>query len=195
MSKVDVVDITQEDIRVDQRFHLFPYERLEAFSITGGIIGGFAGFFDGIKVSSLQYLTENGHRLPTTVGGWYFYHKKKNYVMILNGAQNGFKQGLKYTVSVGGFFGLEFLIDRYIRNDIIDFTSSLAAGTIYAGLFGLYSKLSKIQIQKYMKKGAAVGLSLGLTQDLLIFTRGGHVWYLEKLGIRNPQVNREQRLL
>ncbi|KAK6199194.1 uncharacterized protein RJT21DRAFT_121491 [Scheffersomyces amazonensis] len=189
MSKIDAVEIGPPDIRRNERFHLFPYERLESFAITAGLIGGFTGFYEGTKLASIRYLTENGHRLPRTVGGWYFYHKKKNYVMIVNGVQTGLRHGFKYTFMVGGFFGLEYLIDKYIRHDTIDLFNTMTASTIFAGIYGIYNNLSAVQVKKYMFKGSAMGLSLGITQDLLIFTRGGNVWYLDKLGIKNPKHN------
>lgn len=190
--KVDEAQIGEVDFRINERFHLYPFERLQALSITSGVIGGFSGVYDGIKSSSLKYLTENGHRLPKTVGGWYFYHKKKNYVMILAGARNGVRQGLKYSVAVGGFFGLEWLIDTYVRGNTIDFLNTTAAATLFSGFYSAYNRLSRVQSIGYIKKGGALGLSLGITQDLLIFSRGGNVWYLEKLGIRIP---REEQVL
>lgn len=184
--KIDEAPVGEADLRINERFHLFPFERLQALSMTSGVIGGFSGVYDGIKSSSLRYLTENGHRLPKTVGGWYFYHKKKNYVMIIAGAKNGVRQGLKYSVAVGGFFGLEWLIDTYVRGTI-DFMNTTAAATIFSGFYSAYNKLSRVQSIGYIKKGGALGLSLGITQDLLIFARGGRVWYLDKLGIRIPK--------
>ena len=95
---IDAESIETQDLRRNERFHMYPSERLEAFTLTAGIIGGFAGFFDGVKRASLRYLTENSHRMPKTVGGWYFYHKKKNYVMIIDGCATGFKQGCKLSL-------------------------------------------------------------------------------------------------
>ncbi|KAK6456553.1 uncharacterized protein RJT20DRAFT_45554 [Scheffersomyces xylosifermentans] len=189
VDKVDAVDVQleAEDLRKNERFHLFPYERLEAFTLTAGIIGGLAGFYDGVKRASLRYLTENSHRLPKTVGGWYFYHKKKNYVMIIDGVKTGVKQALKYSTSVGGFFGLEWIIDNYVRCNSTDFLNTTAAATIYSGLFGSFQRLSVVQTRKYVVKGAGLGLGLGLAQDMLRYARGGDVWYLEKLGIKRPQ--------
>lgn len=186
MSSLQPLKFDPVDLKKNERFHLFPRERLEAFAYTAGIVGAFSGFYEGVKTSSLRYLTENGHRLPKTVGGWYFYHKKKNYVMIINGTKLAVKQGLKYSVTVGGYFGLEYLIDEYVRQGTIDFFNTTAATIIYSGLYGFYNDLSRVQIRNYMKKGAAFGLSLGITQDLLRYSRGADVWYLSKLGIKTP---------
>ncbi|ODV79423.1 uncharacterized protein CANTADRAFT_52307 [Suhomyces tanzawaensis NRRL Y-17324] len=169
------------DLRVNERLHLYPYERLEALSITSGIVGGLAGFYDGLKSSSLRYLTENGHRLPQTVGGWYFYHKKKNYVMIVTGGKTAVHQGLKYSMSVGGFFGLEYLIDTYVRGGTKDFMNTTVAAGLFAGAYGKYYHLSRIQVRNYVRNGTMLGLMLGLAQDMLIYRRGGSVWYVDKM--------------
>lgn len=157
-------------------------------ALLAGLVGGASGFYEGTKLSSLRYLTENGHRLPTTVGGWYFYHKKKNYVMLLSGIKTGVKHSLRYSLAVSSFFGLEWAIDTYVRNTI-DMANTTAAALISAYGYAKVNRLSSIQTRKYMARGFLLGLSLGFTQDMLIFARGGHVWYLDKLGIKNPQAS------
>lgn len=186
--------ISGEDARINERFHLFPKQRLEAVAIAGGIIGGLSGFYDGITISSLRYLTENGHRLPRTVGGWYFYHKKKNYVMIVDGFKQGFKQGGKLSLAVTGFFGLEAFFDRYIRKDTIDMFNTTAAAMITCGVYGVYNRLSRIQTIKYIKRGSLMGLSLGFSQDMLVWIRGGRIWYMDSLGIQNPRASKEETI-
>lgn len=179
------------DANASERFHMVPSDRLKAVAAVGGLVGGFAGVYEGVKLSSLRYLTENGHRLPRTVGGWYFYHKKKNYVMIINGCREGLKQGTKYSLAVAGFFGLEHLLDHYVRNDTIDFASTTVSGMAVAALFASYNRLSRVQTVNYIQKGAGLGLSLGVAQDMMIWARGGRVWYLEKLGVANTRFERK----
>ncbi|KAG1437714.1 hypothetical protein G6F56_012970 [Rhizopus delemar] len=66
---------------------------------TLGSLWGFSiGAFLGGRQSGLQYLAENAHKLPTTVQGWYFYHKTKNYKMMLGGV----KKGIRYAGKTGG---------------------------------------------------------------------------------------------
>ena len=181
----EVTEVPTHDVHASDRFHLGPRTRLEAFAATAGVIGAGAGFYERVKMLSLRYLTENAHRLPTTVGGWYFYHKKKNYVMITLGVKQACRTGIKYGAGVGGFFGLEAAID-YARGSI-DFLNTAAAATIYLGLYGAYHRLSRVQIRNYVVRGGVLGLSLGLAQDMLIYARGGDVWYMQKLGIKRPQ--------
>lgn len=63
-----------------------------------------SGFYDGVQKAAARYLLENGHRLPKTKGGWYFYHKRKNYEIIVGGTSTGIKRGLKYGGAVGSLF-------------------------------------------------------------------------------------------
>lgn len=183
------IDTIEVDVRKNERFHLFPAERIKSVSILAGGVGFFSGFYEGIKLSSLRYLTENSHRLPKNVGGWYFYHKKKNYIMLTNGFKTGFKHSLKYSFLVSLFFGSEALIDR-IRGEI-DLFNTILNSTFFFTAYGVYNKLSKVQTITYGRRGLLFGMSLGLCQDLMIWTRGGNVWYLEKLGIHNPRLGNQ----
>lgn len=184
------VDTIPEDVRKNERFHLFPEERLKGISILAGGVGFFSGFYEGIKLSSLRYLTENSHRLPKNVGGWYFYHKKKNYIMLSNGFKTGVKHGVKYSFLVSLFFGSEALIDK-ARGEI-DLFNTMLNSTFFFTAYGFYNKLSKVQTITYGKRGLLFGLSIGICQDLMIWTRGGSIWYLEKLGIKNPRFKNKE---
>lgn len=159
----------------NERFHLRPYDRIMMASSIGLLLGAGLGFYEGIKLSSLRYMTENAHRLPTTVGGWYFYHKKKNYVMILNGCKDAARLGLKYSLGVSGFFALEAGID-YVRNTR-DFVNTMVTGAVTAYTHGTIRHMSRVQKLSHVKKGAFLGLMLGLGQDAMILSRGGTVWY------------------
>ncbi|MCP8718560.1 MAG: hypothetical protein M5F18_04595 [Asgard group archaeon] len=138
-----------------------------------------AGFYDGVRTSSLRYLTENAHRLPKTVGGWYFYHKKKNYIMVVSGVKQALKTGFKFGGAVGGFFGMEYLFDS-VRGNTIDFMNTTAAALITSTVYARFNQLSYIQTRKMIVKCSALGLFLGLAQDYLIHARKGRVWYFDK---------------
>lgn len=181
MASIKSEIIEDKDPRINERFHLFPNERLKIVTGAGGAIGFVTGLLNGVNRASLVYLTENGHRLPKKVGGWYFYHKKKNYVMLVAGLRLACAQGFKYSIIASSFFGIEAIIDRYIRNEQKDFLSTTAASSLSFGLYGLYNRLSKVQIQNFVKKGLVLGLGLGIMQDMLIWRRGGDIWYLRKI--------------
>jgi hypothetical protein len=48
-------------------------------------MGTAIGLVRGSRAAGLRFLAENAHRPPTTVRGWYFYKKTKNYKMMLGG--------------------------------------------------------------------------------------------------------------
>ncbi|SGZ48927.1 CIC11C00000005647 [Sungouiella intermedia] len=166
------------DLLRNERFHLKPYDRLMAVATLSGVIGVGLGLYEGIKTSSLRYLTENAHRLPTTVGGWYFYHKKKNYVMVISGCKQAVKYGTKYSIGVSSFFLLEAGLD-YVRHTT-DFLNTTLAGTLMAFAHGTSKQMSRVQRFNHVKKGAFLALMLGIGQDFLISARGGDVWYVNK---------------
>ncbi|KAG8925044.1 hypothetical protein FRC02_009956 [Tulasnella sp. 418] len=66
--------------------------------LSTSLLGFTLGFVRGSRKSALRYLAENAHRRPTTVQGWYFYQKTKNYRVLFG----GLKEGGKYALKVGG---------------------------------------------------------------------------------------------
>lgn len=176
MSDLLETPASSPDLLRNERFHLNPLDRLKVVGMASATVGAGSGFYEGIKGSSLRYLTENAHRLPKTVGGWYFYHKKKNYVMIISGCREALKQGTKYSLGVTSYFALEAGID-YAR-DTTDFLSSTVAATFVAFAYGGSKHMSRVQKMNYVKKGAFLGLGLGLVQDAMMWSRGGSLWYL-----------------
>jgi len=63
--------------------------------LTTTCTGAALGFLRGTRQASLQFLVENAHRAPTTVEEWYFYHKTKNYHVILGGLKQSGRDALK----------------------------------------------------------------------------------------------------
>ncbi|KZT42897.1 hypothetical protein SISSUDRAFT_975852, partial [Sistotremastrum suecicum HHB10207 ss-3] len=63
------------------------------------IVSFTAGFLIGVRrggrAASVRFLAENAHRAPTTVQGWYFYKKTKNYRVMLGALRGGGIDGLK----------------------------------------------------------------------------------------------------
>ena len=57
--------------------------------VCAASFGFVSGLLSGGKKSSLQFLAENAHRQPTTLQGWYFYNKTKNYRVALGAGRNG----------------------------------------------------------------------------------------------------------
>ncbi|KAI3404842.2 hypothetical protein KGF56_002359 [Candida oxycetoniae] len=175
----DSISGTELDLKKNERFHLFPKDRIEALTSTGALVGVMIGFYEGVKKSAARYLVENAHRLPTTKGGWYFYHKRKNYEMIVGGMSSGIKTG----VTFGGFLAalslLEYSLD-FARGQI-DFINTTVSCFIGTGLYTRYKQLNIIPARKMVIRGTIAGLLLGLVEDAMINARSGKVWYIEEL--------------
>lgn len=69
--------------------------------------GFVSGLLSGAKKSSLQFLAENAHRQPTTLQGWYFYNKTKNYRVALGGAKTGLFTAARLGAWTSGFVALK----------------------------------------------------------------------------------------
>ncbi|CAI5755591.1 unnamed protein product [Candida verbasci] len=181
---ITAIEITGSTIdpKCNERLHLYPKERIEAILTTTGLVGLAIGLYDGVKISSARYLAENAHRLPTKVGGWYFYHKKKNYVMITQSLKFGIKSCIKYSLPLGCFVSLEYLFDL-IRGNTIDFLNTTASAFIISSGYCAYNKLAITQARTAVLKGSLFGLGLGLIQDYLIHKRGGKIWYIDRFNI------------
>ncbi|KAI8061015.1 hypothetical protein BC940DRAFT_322895 [Gongronella butleri] len=131
-------------------------------------MGAFWGFgigaFMGGRHSALQYLAENAHRLPTTVQGWYFYHKTKNYRVMLGGIQ----RGTRYAAKTGGlcllYGAIEAALDD-VRGEA-DVVNSITAGMTTAALFSTATRLSRSSARYSLMFGALFGLATGGLADL-----------------------------
>lgn len=122
-----------------QRLGLAPYPRVVLTMVTAGGYGLMSGFYGGFNLASLKYLALNAHRLPKTKGGWYFYHKRKNYVVMREAFQVGFKTAAKYGIVSASYIGLEAYID-YARGTI-DAFSTITAATVFGAGYAFFSKL------------------------------------------------------
>lgn len=163
---------------IDQRLHLNLHDRLSVVAMIGGTIGATLGLYEGIKLSSLRFLAENAHRLPRTVGGWYFYHKRKNYVMISNGCRQAAKTGFKFSAFLLTFFALEAGLD-WVR-ETTDFANTTLSGGLLSYGYGTYKRMGSVLKRKLVKRGTSMSLALGLVEDFLIYQRGGDLWYFNR---------------
>jgi hypothetical protein len=95
------------------------------------IVGTIIGLRRGSRRASMQFLAENVHRPPTTLQGWYFYKKTKNYKMMLSGLQQAGVDAGKLTLTVLGWVGIEEGMERVGWGEFAE----IGAGLGTAGLF------------------------------------------------------------
>lgn len=70
---------------------------------TAFVAGAMIGLRQGARTASMQYLAENVHRPPTTVQGWYFYNKTKNYRVLMAGLKEAGRNAARLTAITGTF--------------------------------------------------------------------------------------------
>ncbi|CEG68309.1 hypothetical protein CU097_006794 [Rhizopus azygosporus] len=157
----------KENNNVDRsmlRAGLDKQSRIILMSTIGSLWGFGIGAFIGGRQSGLQYLAENAHKLPTTVQGWYFYHKTKNYKMMLGGV----KKGIRYAGRTGGLcllYGtLEAGLDE-VKGQA-DVVNSVTAGVATGTIFSILSKLPKGSFRYSVLFGATFGLVAGGLTEL-----------------------------
>lgn len=112
--------------------------RLVLMTSIGALWGFAIGSYLGGKQTSFQYLAENAHRLPTTVQGWYFYHKTKNYKVILGGIKRGARMAIPTGAICLAYGAIEAGLDD-VRKEA-DVFNSVMAGMGTGVLFSAMSK-------------------------------------------------------
>ncbi|KAK7203930.1 hypothetical protein BZA70DRAFT_291012 [Myxozyma melibiosi] len=157
------------------RFGVSPVLRIPGLLISSLFITIPLGAYRGANLSGLQFLAENSHRLPGNVQGWYFYHKRKNYVMMFNAMKMSFSftvQGLAFTA---GLFGIEAALDT--ARGQVDFLNTTAGAGFVGYLYARRHKLPWRQVKSTIKTGAKMGMVYGLAQDL-VRSFDGRTWYV-----------------
>jgi len=120
-----------------------------ATALTGLSIG----LIRGARAASWRFLAENAHRAPTTVQGWYFYKKTKNYRMMWGGLKEGGADAVRLGMVGLGWAVLEDGMERAGLSAVKD----VGAGLGTAGMFALVYRLPWVSAQRCVVLGLAVG--------------------------------------
>lgn len=100
----------------------------------GALTGLFIGIVRGSRKESLRFLAENAHRPPTTLQGWYFYKKTKNYRMMLAALREGGARSIRLGAVGLAWAGLEDGMQRAGLEDVREIGAGLCTAGIIAGL-------------------------------------------------------------
>lgn len=119
-----MTDETAIRIEIPARFYLVPGAAL--------VVGTMMGLVRGSRNASLRFLAENAHRAPTTVQGWYFYNKTKNYKVLYGGLKGAATDATKLTSVAVGWVGIEEGMERMGWGGM----KEIGAGLGVAGVFG-----------------------------------------------------------
>lgn len=85
----------QNEIKKSNRYDIKIPERTLSIMLYSTCFGFCIGTYRGGRLASRKFLAENTHRRPTTVQGWYFYNKTKNYKVIKSSLIQGLKDCFK----------------------------------------------------------------------------------------------------
>jgi hypothetical protein len=101
-------------------------------SVTVFYVGTLLGGFRASHHRAHQFLAENAHRLPITKGGWYMYHRHKNYAIIREFIGKGTSNGIRMA-SWATLFGLSEYLFIHFNND--HWLNGAGAGFLTGGIF------------------------------------------------------------
>ncbi|KAJ9093089.1 hypothetical protein QFC21_006585 [Naganishia friedmannii] len=85
--------------------------RLLILPPTALFLGALIGISRGGSRARLRFLAENAHRQPTTIQGWYFYTKTRNYRILFGSLREGAKTGM----TLGAATALYVLTEEGVR--------------------------------------------------------------------------------
>ncbi|KAJ1801715.1 hypothetical protein LPJ59_000006 [Coemansia sp. RSA 2399] len=145
------------------RIRMEPIDRLATMTMVSFGAGALCGSYLGGKQAGRRYLAERAHRLPTTVEGWYFYQKWKNYRVTLGAFKGAAKYGAKVGACVMAFSSIEALVDRKVGE--AQMASSMVAGLSTAVGISLAARLPRSSTRRACLAGLCVGLLTGAAQD------------------------------
>ena len=102
---------------------------------TAFVVGAMIGLRRGARTASMQFLAENVHRPPTTVQGWYFYNKTKNYRVLFGGLKEAGMDALRLGTTAAGWVCFEEGMKRL--GEPGENLSEVVAGAGTAAVFSL----------------------------------------------------------
>ncbi|KAL4265614.1 hypothetical protein AB1N83_000168 [Pleurotus pulmonarius] len=141
-------------ITVPPRWYLIPG--------TAFIAGAAIGVVRGGQTESLRFLAENAHRPPTTVEGWYFYNKTKNYRIMLAGLKSGGWEAAKLAALGVGWVGIEEGVERAGLGDVREVIAGVGTAAMFSGAYRLPMRAGqRAVIAGLMIGGTLAGLRVG----------------------------------
>jgi len=124
----------EEEEKQLSQIHLYIPRELYLIPLATTSTGLALGFLRGSRASSLRYLAENAHRPPKTVEEWYFYHKTKNYKVLLGGLKQSGRDGLKFAGAGASWVAFEEAARRVGLGDAKEVIAGVGLAGIVAGV-------------------------------------------------------------
>lgn len=106
----------------------------ELYLLPGSMIlaGSVLGMFRGGRREGLRYLAENAHRAPTTLQGWYFYNKTKNYRVMLGAIKGAGADGIRLGLTAVGWVAFEQLLERVGLDDVREVGAGVGTAAVFS---------------------------------------------------------------
>ncbi|KDQ20691.1 hypothetical protein BOTBODRAFT_26709 [Botryobasidium botryosum FD-172 SS1] len=111
--------------------------RIYALPVAATTIGLCLGMLRGSRKASLRFLAENAHKRPTTIQGWYFYNKTKNYKVFLGGLKQGGIEALKLGTLGLGWVGIQEGCTELGWNEWKDLVAGGGTAMLVSGVYRL----------------------------------------------------------
>ncbi|KAL2888997.1 Cell cycle control protein G10 family protein [Ceratocystis lukuohia] len=144
--------------------------RLLAAGSSSFAAGALLGMTQGGRMAQLRFRAEHAHKMPSTMTGWYLYHKSKNYHAAQGAIVEGVRMGCRLGVWTTAVFALEQTVDRYRgRRDLV---STVLASLTVAGLFSVWNRFNMPTFTRTARYGLAFGLAYGGLQDAVFAAQG-----------------------
>lgn len=178
---MSVTDPSQHDIELSTAYHLQIPPRFYLVPGSAFIIGAAIGLRRGGRGAALRFLAENVHRPPTTVQGWYFYNKTKNYKVLLGGLKGAGRESSKLAAVALGWVGIEEGMDRIGWGNVSEVGAALGTAGVFSALCGwtiIHSIACDIMYVadrlpwKSTRRTVLLGLAIGSTLTVLRWSRG-----------------------
>lgn len=144
-------------LNIPARFYVVPCAAFMVGSVIGLVRGG--------RTASLRFLAENVHRAPTTVQGWYFYNKTKNYKVMLGGLKGAALEGGRVGAVGVGWVGMEWVVERMGWGEMKEIGAAIGTAVVYSVVYRVGWKTTK-QI-------VVLGSLTGVAMKGLKLARGG----------------------
>ncbi|KAK3328743.1 hypothetical protein B0H66DRAFT_526145 [Apodospora peruviana] len=145
-------------------------------------VGLCLGSTQGSRMAGLRFRAEHAHKLPSSMTGWYLYHKSKNYHVAYGGIREGLRMGRKVSIWTTAMFGIEHMFDCYRGS--ADLFNTVTASVTVAGCFSLWNRFSLPMAARTTKTALIVGTIYGGLQDLLGYAKGRPIGYVEAFNRR-----------
>ncbi|KAI0068801.1 hypothetical protein BV25DRAFT_1791704 [Artomyces pyxidatus] len=116
-------------VDVPPRFYMVPGAAV--------FVGTALGLVRGSRAMGLRFLAENAHRPPTTIQGWYFYNKTKNYKMMLAGLTEAGRDASKLGFTALGWVTFEEGLKRVGLDDVSEIGAGVGTAALFAGMYRL----------------------------------------------------------